>query len=69
MFILNVQDQITGSWHQITVEKDDDIRVRLDGTLLPEDNETCYRAKALLGAWEDDFEGIADKEAYLNDCF
>ena len=66
--IINVQDQVLGSWHQITVEKADaadGTLVRLDGTAVPYDYELVRRIKQTLGSWEDELEGVTDKEHHL----
>ena len=70
--IINVQDQVLGSWHQITVEQRtvptgdfDNATIRLDGGLLPPRYELHHRIAQMVGAWEDEFEGVTDKEAYL----
>jgi hypothetical protein len=66
--IINIQDTVNGSWHQLTAESGNaagGILVRLDGTVLPYDLEVNRQIRILLGAWEDEFEGVTDKEAYL----
>ena len=65
--IINIKDQVMGSWHQITVHDilhSPDQFVRLDGSLLSSNSELRKRILQLLGAWEDEFEGVTDKEHY-----
>lgn len=62
--IINIQDEVLGSWHQITVDEE----IRLDGTTLPCDFETRKALIALMAAFKDDFAGICDgKDNYLAD--
>ena len=66
--IINIEDPVLGSWHQITVESGagaDGMIVRLDGTTIPFTMETSRRAKNLLHAFTDDFAGITGKEEHL----
>ena len=69
--IINVQDQVLGSWHQITVEHasnpliNDKWHIRLDGSTLHPDFEINRRIHMMLGAWEDEFEGLTGKDHYL----
>ena len=70
--IINIQDKVLGSWHQITVERHINFPhewdIRVDGTTLPEDFELYKRVHMMFGAWEDEFEGVCDgKDAYLAD--
>jgi hypothetical protein len=67
--IINIQDEVLGSWHQITVDGEIPNRdIRLDGTTLPCDFETRKALIALMAAFKDDFAGICDgKDNYLAD--
>lgn len=57
--IIKIQDTVLGGWHELTMENG---VVRLDGTELSLDfNEVALRVKQLLGAWEDEFEGLEEK--------
>jgi len=60
--IINIEDQITGSWHQITVEKG---ITRLDGSELPSDYELHKTIIAMMAAFTDDFAGITEKDIHL----
>ena len=70
--IINIQDPVLGSWHQITVEHasnpldHDKFHMRLDGTTLPADFELNQRIHMMVGAWEDEFEGVTGKETYCD---
>lgn len=59
--IISIEDQVIGSWHQITVDTD----IRLDGSTLPPNFETNKAVQALQAAFSDDFEGMTGKDVYL----
>ncbi len=71
--LINIEDPVLGSWHQITVEQKselspDEMVIRLDGTTLPDDFETYNVVLALQAAFKDEFAGITDgKDVYLAD--
>ena len=62
--IINVQDEQIGSWHQITVDRNQDSinSVRLDGQLIRIDHPLALAAKRIVCEWDDFFEGCTDKE-------
>ena len=73
--IINIEDLVLGSWHQITVdvtpafsEGEPLLDIRLDGTTIPQDFETHKAILALYAAFNDDFAGLVDgKDNYLAD--
>jgi len=63
--IINIEDPVLGSWHQITVEGTE---IRLDGTTLPAYFTTHKAILALQAEFNDEFAGIIDgKDTYLAD--
>jgi len=70
--IINIQDPVMGSWHQLTVEQPSnpepgELEIRLDGTTLPPDFETHKAVMLLQAAFKDDFAGICEGlDTYLN---
>lgn len=65
MDILNIEDRVIGSMHQITVEHDISVplpMIRVDGTLLPANHEFHKQVVAMLASWSDHFEGITGKD-------
>lgn len=67
--IINIEDEVVGSWHQITFEKEpgyaDGYCIRFDGTILPYDSMIVKEFKRLVGAFEDQLEGVTDKQEYI----
>ncbi len=64
VLIINVQDEMIGSWHQLTVERDQNslCPVRLDGQDLHPEHPLAMTAKRIVCEWDDFFEGCTDKE-------
>ena len=63
--LINIEDPVIGSMHQITVENGGTIR--LDGTTIPPGYETRKAVMLLLAAFVDDFAGITGKDVHLAD--
>ena len=61
--LINIEDPVLGSMHQITLEAGGDMR--LDGTTLPPGFETRKAVMLLLAAFNDDFAGMSGKDGYL----
>jgi len=64
--IIDLEDSVIGSMHQIVVEDSDSAEcIQVDGSTLPQDHPFNKEVFAFLLAWEDHFEGIVDKQEYL----
>ena len=68
--VINIKDQVLGSWHQITVEQPSnpepgELTIRIDGTIVPPDFETHKAVMLLVAAYSDDFSGITELSQYL----
>ena len=73
--IVNLPDSVIGSWHQITLEEtppfsvgDPLVLVRVDGTLVPPHTMFARDVVRLWLSWSDSFEGVADKDAHIQDA-
>ena len=63
MHILNLEDSVIGSMHQVTIEEDStQMTVRVDGNLLPPSHPFYKDVIRLYLSWSDHFEGITDKQ-------
>lgn len=61
--IINIEDSVLGSMHQITIEHSDSPDcIRVDGQLLNQDHPFYTDLFRLLLGWEDHFEGATPKE-------
>lgn len=56
--IINVQDQIKGSWHQIIENQG---TVRLDGALVGSNTMLHKEISRLIAIWENQYEGLTDQ--------
>ena len=63
--VINIQDRVIGSWHQITAERSvqhpHEWTFRLDGQVIPGNKELELRLRLVLLCWEDEFEGLENK--------
>ena len=63
--IINIQDTVLGSWHQITADRNiqypHEWTFRIDGKRIPADRELDVRLRLVLLTWEDEFEGLGNK--------
>jgi hypothetical protein len=66
--IINQEDPVLGSLHQVTVEMSGTRKhVRLDGYILPYDHEFTKCAIALTESFNDHFAGLEDLDTYLTE--
>ena len=71
VYIGNIEDQVTGALHQITVEEFSaregvtDYIVRVNGTQIPATHEFHNRALKAYLAWQDSFAGFEDLDRHL----
>lgn len=66
IFIGNIEDQVTGALHQVTVcTVGTRKHVRINGTILPYDHEFVKCAIALTESFNDHFAGLEDYDEYI----
>lgn len=68
--IVNIEDQITGAIHQVTLEESvkDGLHTyttRLNGTLIPMKHEFHLRMIQIAMSFNDNFAGVEDLDEYL----
>ena len=64
--IINIEDKVLGSIHQVTVELQGTRKlVRINGTCLAYDHEFTKCAIALTESFDDHFAGVTDLDEYL----
>jgi hypothetical protein len=73
--IVNLPDGVIGSWHQVTLEEnagalegEAQVTVRVDGTAVPPHTMFARDVVRLWLSWSDAFEGVADKDAHIQDA-
>ena len=66
--IINIQDEVLGSWHQVTLENTPPfsegnplVLVRLDGDLVSPNHPFARDVVRLWLSWSDAFEGTTEK--------
>lgn len=66
--VINVQDDLIGSWHQVTLEEsfgalegEAKVHVRLDGYLVSPHHQFARDVVRLWLSWSDSFEGSTQK--------
>ncbi len=65
--IINIEDSVIGSMHQVVVEQSDSPwYIRVDGHLLNPMHPFCNAVFKLLLEWEDNFVGVTDKEEMMD---
>ena len=67
--VINVQDDVLGSWHQVTLEIPPPFSegeplatVRVDGQLVPFEHPFSVNVLRVWLEWSDTFEGVTEKE-------
>lgn len=64
--IINIHDDLKGSWHQITVERSEGVEwpvghIRMDGNLIRPLSETGKAVTRMVAEWDDEYEGRTDE--------
>jgi hypothetical protein len=71
VYIGNIEDQVTGALHQVTLEELQqpdgtmELTTRINGTLISTNAEFHLRAVAAYQAWQDSYAGLEDLDDYL----
>ncbi len=73
VYIGNIEDQVTGALHQVTLEEFQgpegtmELHTRVNGTLISNTHEYHLRFVAAYLAWQDAFAGLEDLDQYIFD--
>lgn len=71
MQILNLEDSVIGSMHQVTIEASanpvngDDLTISIDGSQLHSSHEFHQQVCSMLESFNDHFAGITSKDIHI----